>query len=112
MRDSSVKAPQFLDANQYPKIIFKSTRVELSSSNHGTVIGDLTIHGITREVALDTKLTGFEKNSSGEEVISFEARTAINRKDFGLHWNAFMETCGFLVSDTVNIEICVEGTPL
>ena len=112
IRDHSVKAAQFLDAKQYTKITFKSTRVELSSNERGAVIGNLTIHGITREVALDTKLTGFGKNSSGKETISFEARTSINRKDFGLHWNALIETCGFLVGDTVNIEISVEGTPL
>lgn len=108
LRDNDLRSDHFLEVEKYPTITFKSTRVELSSSDHGQVIGDLTIHGVTREVSLDTKLMGRGKNLDGKEVISFEARTSIDRKDFGLHWNVVLETGGVLVGDIINIEIAVE----
>lgn len=108
LRDNDLKSSHFLEVEKYPTITFRSTRVELSNSDHGQVIGDLTIHGVTHEVALDTELTGRGKNLDGKEVISFEARTLINRKDFGLHWNVVLETGGVLVGDIIRIEIAVE----
>lgn len=108
MRDNDLRSDHFLEVEKYPTITFKSTRVELASSDHGQVIGDLTIHGVTREVALETELTGRGKDPWGKEVISFEARTSINRKDFGLHWNMALETGGFLVGDIIKIEIVAE----
>jgi polyisoprenoid-binding protein YceI len=73
------------------------------------VFGDLTIRGITREVILDTELSGRGKDPMGREVISFDARTQINRKDFGLTWNVALETGGFLVGDIIKIELAVEA---
>ena len=83
--------------------------MELLGSDHAKVIGDLTIRGITREVVLDTELTGRGKYPMGREVISFEARTSINRKDFGLTWNMALETGGFLMGDIIKIELAVEA---
>ncbi len=109
MRDNDLKSDHFLEVEKYPTITFKSRRVEMVNSEHAKVIGDLTIHGVTREVELATELTGRAKNpSTGKEVISFEARTAIDRKDFGLHWNVALETGGILVGDIIKIEIVVE----
>ena len=108
MRDNDLRSPRFLEVDKYPTITFRSTRVEMLSSNHGLVTGDLTIHGVTREVVLDTELTGRGKNPGGKEVVAFEAKTSINRKDFGLHWNVALETGGFLVGDIIKIEIAVE----
>ncbi len=108
MRDNDLRSSHFLEVEKYPTITFTSTRVELTSHDHGQVIGDLTIHGVTREVVLDTAFTGRSKNLGGKEVISFAARTTINRKDFGLHWNVVLETGGVLVGDIINIEIAVE----
>jgi polyisoprenoid-binding protein YceI len=108
-RDNHLKSADFLEVEKYPLITFKSTRVEPVSSDHGKVIGDLTIHGVTHEVVLDTELTGRGKNPRNQEVVAFDAKTAINRKDFGLTWNMAMETGGILVSDTIKIEISVEG---
>ena len=108
-RDNHLKSPDFLDIEKHPTITFKSTRVELLGNDRAKVIGDLTIIGITREVALDTELTGRGKNPMGQEVISFDARTSINRKDFGLTWNLALETGGFLVGDIIKIELAVEG---
>lgn len=108
LRDNDLRSAHFLDVENYPTITFRSTRIELTSHDQGQVIGDLTIHGVTREVMLDTVFIGGGKNLGGKEVISFEARTTINRKDFGLHWNVVLETGGVLVSDIITIEIAVE----
>jgi len=108
-RDNHLKSPDFLDIERHPTITFKSTRVELLSSDHAKVIGDLTIRGITREVVLDTELAGRGKDPMDREVISFDARTSINRKDFGLTWNMALETGGFLVGDIIKIELAVEA---
>jgi polyisoprenoid-binding protein YceI len=108
-RDDYLKSPDFLDVEKYPTITFKSTRVELMGSDRALVVGDLTIHGIAHEVVLDTRLTERGKGPSGQEAIEFEARTSINRKDFGLTWNMALEADGFLVSDTIKIEIAVEA---
>ena len=108
-RDTHLKSPDFLDSERHPTITFKSTRVGLLGSDHAKVIGDLTIRGITRQVVLDTELSGRGKNPMGQEVISFDARTSINRKDFGLTWNMALETGGFLVGDHIKIELAVEA---
>ena len=108
-RDNHLKSADFLEVEKYPVITFKSTRVEPVDSEHAKVIGDLTIHGVTQEVVLDTELAGRGKNPMGKEVVAFEAKTAISRKDFGLVWNVALETGGMLVSDAIKIEIAVEG---
>jgi polyisoprenoid-binding protein YceI len=108
-RDTHLKSPDFLDIERHPLIPFKSTSVERLSSDHAKVIGDLTIRGITCEVVLDTQLAGRGKDPLGREMISFDARTQINRKDFGLTWNMALETGGFLVGDIIKIELAVEA---
>lgn len=108
-RDNHLRSADFLEAEKFPTITFKSTRIERQGEDSAKVIGDLTIHGVTREVTLDTELTGRGKNPQGMETIGFEARTTINRKDFGLTWNMALETGGFLVGDTIKIEIAVEA---
>ena len=108
-RDNDLKSPNFLDIENHPVITFKSTRVEPLSSDHARVVGDLTIRGVTREVVLDTELTGRGKSPWGQELTAFEARTSIDRKDFGLTWNMALETGGFLVGDTIKIEIATEA---
>jgi polyisoprenoid-binding protein YceI len=108
-RDNHLKSADFLEADKYPVITFKSTHIEPAGSNHAKIAGDLTIHGVTREVVLDTELTGRGKNPMNQEVVAFDARTSISRKDFGLTWNVALETGGLLVSDTIKIEIAVEG---
>ena len=110
-RDTHLKSPDFLDIQNYSVITFKSTRVEPESNDHAKVIGDLTIRGVTREVVLDTELTGRGKMPmpGAPETVGFEARTQINRKDFGLTWNVALETGGLLVGDIIKIEIAVEA---
>lgn len=104
-RDGHLRSGDFLDVDHFPLITFKSTRAEQLESEHGRIYGDLTIHGVTREVPLDVTFNGRGKHPSGNEAASFTAETSINRKDFGLNWNLALETGGWLVADTVKIQI-------
>jgi polyisoprenoid-binding protein YceI len=105
MRDNHLKSAIFLDSENYPSMTFKSTRVELQVPDHARVIGDLTIRGVTRQVTLDTELTGRGKGPGGQESIGFEARTQISRSDFGMTMNTVLETGGVVVGETIKIEI-------
>lgn len=108
-RDTHLRSQDFLHVEEHPVITFKSTRVERAGEDHFKVAGDLTIRGTTREVVLDTTLTGRGKSPFGTTVAGFEASTAINRKDFGLNWNVALEAGGFLVGDTIKITIDAEA---
>jgi polyisoprenoid-binding protein YceI len=108
-RDTHLRSQDFLHVEQHPTITFKSTRVEPVSGDHVKVAGDLTIRGTTREVVLDTTLTGRGKTPFGTTAAGFEATTSINRKDFGLNWNVALEAGGFLVGDTIKISIDAEA---
>ena len=104
-------APEFLEVEKYPIITFKSNRVELQEVGHAMVYGDLTLHGVTKEIALDTKLTGFGRNPFGgnKESIGFEARTTLPRAEFGVNFHFPIEG-GVLVSDMIEVLISVEAT--
>jgi polyisoprenoid-binding protein YceI len=106
-RDAHLRSADFLNAEQYPYLIFKSKRVEQIDATHGRIIGDLTIRDVTREVVLDVEYAGQSKSPWGTISAGFNARTTINRKDWGLTWNVALETGGVLVGEdiTINIEI-------
>ncbi len=110
-RDNDLRSPNFLEVEKYPTISFKSTRVDGSDPKNFKLIGDLSIHGVTRPVSLETEYGGEGKDPYGNRRVGFSARTRINRKDFGLTWNAPLETGGFLVGDELGIEIEVEAMP-
>ena len=107
-RDGHLRSPDFFDAEQFPNMTFRSKRVERGSGDSFRVIGDLTIRGITREVELDVELAGRAKDPWGNEKAGFEATTKIKRSDYGLTWNAALETGGVLVGDDVKISIEAE----
>lgn len=107
-RDAHLKAPDFLDAEQFPLMTFKSTRVEPLSETQGRIIGDLTIRGVTREVVLETEYAGQAKSPWGTVNAGFSAETKINRRDWGLTWNVALETGGVLVGDEITITIDLE----
>jgi polyisoprenoid-binding protein YceI len=107
-RDAHLRSGDFLTIENHPEITFKSTRIERKSDSEYKVYGDLTIRDVTREVVLDTNYEGSGVNPWGAEVAAFEARTTINRKDFGLTWNVALETGGVLVGDNIKIEIQLE----
>jgi polyisoprenoid-binding protein YceI len=107
-RDAHLRSPDFLNAEVYPFLIFKSKRVEQTDANHGRLIGDLNIRDLTREVVLDVEYAGLAKSPWGTMSAGFSASTTINRKDWGLTWNQALETGGWLVGDQINIEVEVE----
>ncbi len=106
-RDGHLKSPDFLNADKYPYLTFKSKRIEKTDATHGRVIGVLTIRDIAKEVVLDVEYSGQAKSPWGTTSAGFSATTKINRKDWDLTWNQALETGGVLVGDqvTVNIEL-------
>ncbi|MCL5006331.1 MAG: YceI family protein [Acidobacteria bacterium] len=107
-RDNHLKSPDFFDVAKYPTLTFKSKRAE-KEPNGLKVTGDLTIHGVTREVTLDVEgPTPPMKDPWGFTRVGASATTRINRKDFGLVWNQALETGGVLVGDDVRITLDVE----
>jgi polyisoprenoid-binding protein YceI len=104
-RDAHLRSADFLDAQKYPTITYRSRRVEVVSKDRVRVVGDLTIRGVTREVPLDVEVGGQGKDPWGNVRAGFSATASLNRKDFGLTWNQALETGGVLVADRVDIEI-------
>jgi len=107
-RDAHLMSPDFLNAAEYPVLTFKSKRVIQDGTNHGRLIGDLTIRDVTHEVTLDVDYAGALKTPWGTTSAGFSGKTTINRKDWGLNWNVALEAGGWLVSDQVTIEIELE----
>ncbi|MEJ2748860.1 MAG: YceI family protein [Anaerolineae bacterium] len=107
-RDNHLRSADFLDAENYPTLTFVSKRVEVTSENSGKLIGDLTIRDVSNEVVLDVEYAGQAKSPWGTTSAGFSATTSINRKDWGLEYNATLETGGVLVGDTINIDIELE----
>jgi polyisoprenoid-binding protein YceI len=108
-RDDHLRSPDFFNVEKFPELIFESTEVEKLSDTQYRVLGNLTIAGVTKRVALDTEYVGGGKDPWGNERIGFEARTAINRKDFGLGWNQVLEAGGVLVGEQVEITLDVQA---
>jgi len=104
-RDTHLSSADFLDAQKFPTLRYRSRRVEAPSKDRLRVVGDLTIRDVTREVVLDVEYGGQGKDPWGNQRAGFSATTSINRKDFGLTWNQALETGGLLVADRVDIEI-------
>jgi polyisoprenoid-binding protein YceI len=108
-RDAHLKSADFLDVEKFPTITFKSTRITRAAGGELAVAGDLTIHGVSRNVVLNVEGPTTPVNDPwGNTRRGLSATTKISRKDFGLIWNATLETGGFLVGDDVNITLEVE----
>ena len=107
-RDAHLKSADFFDAETFPRITFKSTRVTGAGGDQFKLVGDLTIHGVTREVTLDVTSEGRAKDPWGGERAGYSAVTRVNRKDFGLTWNQALETGGLLVGDEIKISLDLE----
>jgi len=108
-RDAHLKSADFFDVEKFPTLSFKSTRVSRVRDGELAVAGDLTIHGITRNVVFNVEgPTAPGKDPWGNIRVGLSATTKINRKDFGLTWNAALETGGILVGDDVTITLDVQ----
>jgi len=108
-RDTHLKSSDFFDVEKFPTLSFKSTHVSRNADGDLQVAGDLTIHGVTRNVTFEVEgPTAPAKDPWGNTRLGLSAITKISRKDFGLTWNATLETGGILVGDEVTITLDVE----
>lgn len=107
-RDNHLRSPDFLNVEEYPKIIFDSTRIEMLDEDRGKIYGDLTIQDVTRPVVLDVQYGGQHQNPWGAMVAGFSATTKISRKEWGLTWNVALEAGGWLVGDEISVQIETE----
>jgi polyisoprenoid-binding protein YceI len=108
-RDAHLKSADFFDVEKFPTLSFKSTRVSRTGDGELAVAGNLTIHGVTRPVVFNVEgPTAPGKDPWGNTRVGLSATTKVNRKDFGLTWNAALETGGILVGDDVTITLDVQ----
>jgi polyisoprenoid-binding protein YceI len=107
-RDTHLKSPDFLDVAKYPEMTFRSTRIEKAGSGY-RVVGELSLHGVVREVILDAEFAGTGKDPWGNQRAGFSAKASLDRREFGLVWNAALETGGVLVGEKVEISIELEA---
>jgi len=110
-RDEHLRSADFLDVETYPTLEFHSTKVEQTGPTSLKVTGDLTIRDQTHPVTLEVDFEGVERTPWGNTVAGFSARAEINREDWGMTWNAALETGGVVVSKKVVIEIEAEANP-
>jgi polyisoprenoid-binding protein YceI len=108
-RDAHLKSNDFFDMETHPQITFSSTAVDKVDDDTFRVTGDLTIKGVTRPVSIDFESNGSAKDPFGNLRAGFEGSTTINRKDWGLTWNAALETGGVLVSEKIKLEFDVSA---
>ena len=103
-RDAHLRSNDFLAMEEYPEITFRSTAVDKQGQDRYLVTGDLSIRGVTKPVTVDFEFTGSAVDPWGNLRIGFEGATTINRKDWGVNWNAALEAGGVLVSEKVTLE--------
>ena len=109
-RDEHLRTSDFFEVEKHPTMTFVSTGATVRGADEYTLTGDLTIHGVTKPVKFDVSLQGTAVDPFGNERIGFEGTTTINRKDWGLTWNAPLEAgAGVLVSDKVTITLDVSA---
>ncbi|MGP6173470.1 YceI family protein [Corynebacterium sp. A21] len=104
-RDAHTRGEDFFDVEKFPEITFTATSFTIKNESEGTVTGDLTIKGITKSVVLDVEVDGVEEDPFGNVRIGFEAKTKIQRKDFGVDFQAPLKSGGMLVSEEIKIEV-------
>ncbi|MEQ1869858.1 MAG: YceI family protein [Vicinamibacterales bacterium] len=108
-RDTHLRSADFFHVEEHPTLTFHSTKVVKKSSEHFLITGNLTIRGVKKEVELPTTFLGHAKDPWGGARVGFEAELTVNRKDFGLVWNAALEAGGFLVGDDVHIHLSIQA---
>jgi polyisoprenoid-binding protein YceI len=108
-RNGHLVSPDFFDVENYPTMTFRSTRVEREDASTWLITGDLTIKDVTKPVTIEFESTGSARDPFGNLRVGFEGATSINRKDWGLTWNAALETGGVLVSEKIKLEFDVSA---
>lgn len=109
-RDTHLRSEDFFHIEKFPTITFTSTTVTPKGANEFAVAGPLSIRGVVKDVTLPVSYLGSGKDPWGNEKAGFETEITLNRKDFGLMWNAALETGGFLVGDDVKIALTIQAT--
>ncbi|NMH27588.1 YceI family protein [Flavobacterium silvaticum] len=104
-RDNHLKSADFFDAEQFPTVTFESTSFTQESGSDYKLKGNLTLHGVTKEITLNADFGGLQKDPWGNTKAGLSLTGKVNRKDWGLNWNAALETGGVLVSEDVRFEI-------
>ncbi|GAB5519049.1 MAG: YceI family protein [Rhodothermales bacterium] len=108
-RDEHLRSADFFEVETYPTITFESTGVQGADDASFQLMGNLTMHGVTKPVTMDVEFLGTATDPWGNTKVGFEATTQINRKDFGLTWNQALETGGLLVGEEVTITLDVQA---
>ncbi len=109
-RDEHLRSADFFEVEKYPHMTYKSTKVTKTGDKTYTIDGELTIRDVTRPVTLEAEFLGKAVDPWGNEKVGFSAKGKLNRKDFGLTWNAPLEAGGVLVGDEVTIQLEVQAT--
>ncbi len=109
-RDAHLKSNDFFAMEQYPQLHFVSTAVEQVTETDYRVTGDLTLRGVTKPVTIELEYAGAAVDPWGNTRVGFEGSTKVNRKDWGVNWNAALEAGGVLVSEQVALEFEVSAT--
>ncbi|MCM2333830.1 MAG: YceI family protein [Anaeromyxobacteraceae bacterium] len=107
-RDAHLRSADFLDVAKHPEIRFTSRRIEKAGEGY-RVVGDLSLHGVVKEVVLSAEFAGVGKDPWGNMRAGFSAKASLDRREFGLVWNAALETGGVLVGEKVEIAIELEA---
>jgi polyisoprenoid-binding protein YceI len=107
-RDAHLRSADFFEIESHPQITFSSTDVE-RDGDEWTITGDLTIRGITKPISIVFESTGSARDPFGNLRIGFEGQATLSRKDWGLSWNAALETGGFLVSDKIKLDFDISA---
>jgi len=108
-RDTHLRSADFFHAEEHPTLTFTSTKVTKNTDEDFLIEGDLSIRGTTNNVHIPTTFLGHAKDPWGGARVGFEAELVVNRKDYGLVWNAALETGGFLVGDEVRIHLSIQA---
>ncbi|MDG9723985.1 MULTISPECIES: YceI family protein [unclassified Streptomyces] len=108
-RDGHLKSSDFFKTDEFPKMTFRSTKAEALGDDDYRVTGDLTILGTTRPLTIDLEFNGAAKDPFGNERVGFEGKAEIKRSEWGLTWNAALETGGVLVSDKIKLSFDISA---
>ena len=108
-RDAHLRTNDFFDMENHPEITFASTSVEAKGDDAFLVTGDLTVRGVTRPVTIDFEHTGAATDPFGNNRVGFEGRTEVNRKDWGINWNAALDAGGVMIGDKVTLDFDVSA---